>query len=128
MLFSFVTPNSPTSRQEIPPVTFGFTNSKKNSFRGNYMRKLGILVFTHFKQSHYIEVVQGGASSRAIHYWLCIFSLFWPKKYFKNQFFLPMKIWKNALKNCSYLAPIFFSISNQPKSYFLSHKIGHCAT
>ena len=26
-------------------VTFGFPNSKKNSFRGNYMRKYGNLIF-----------------------------------------------------------------------------------
>ena len=30
-------------------------------------------------QSHYIEVAQGGVSSRAIHNWLWIFSLFWAK-------------------------------------------------
>ena len=34
--------------------------------------------------SHYIEVAQGGVSSKAIHNWLWIFSLFWAKKRFKK--------------------------------------------
>ena len=35
-------------------VTFGFPNSKKNNFRGNYMRKYGILILYAFN----MEVIQ----------------------------------------------------------------------
>ena len=40
------------------------------------------------KQSHYIEVAQGGESSRARHNWLWILSLFWAKRNFKNILYL----------------------------------------
>ena len=50
----------------------------------NYPINSMVLFRIHcYCQSHYIEVAQGGMSSRAIHNWLWIFSLFQPKmKYF----------------------------------------------
>ena len=53
------------------------------------------LISDSCKQSHYIEVAQGGKSSRARQNWLWIFSLFWAKTQFKNQIYkrdiMPLK-------------------------------------
>ena len=97
-------------------------------------------------QSHYIEVTQGGDSSRAIHNWLWIFSLIWGKK--KNQkkkknfikkillfFFkiknkiLALKTWENCPQK---IGPhFFFSIANRhktsPNHIFCSLKMSPCA-
>ena len=46
---------------------------------GNFQKSL---LSVRFIQSHYIEVAQGGVSSRAIQNWLWIFSIFFSKKYY----------------------------------------------
>ena len=63
-----------------------------------------VLAVIHYcTQSHYIEVVQGGVSSRAIQDWLQIFSLFVAKKNLKK-----------LLSKVAYYR-FFFSKANRPK-------------
>ena len=110
------------------------------------------IVYSH-RQSHYIEVAQGGVCNRARHNWLWIFSLFWAKKnskekknikeilcnfllwtlqYLKKKFD-PENMKKTPSKVAHYRPKIFFSsIANRPKTspnfIFCSIKMSPCAT
>ena len=129
---------------------FHFPERNRVTMDRNIFVRNSLIFICTYTQSHYIEVPQGGVSSRAIHNWLWIFNLnIWAKKNKERKFikkilcnFLVRKLQcflkkslsiKNTLSKVAHNQPnFFFSIANRPKTgpnhIFCSIKMSPCAT
>ena len=86
MILSFELPKK--SSWVVAPQTNLSPTQFYNLIALGYGNMIAVFISDIAVQSHYIEVAQGADSSRAIHNWLWIFSLFWGKIFFsKNQFY-----------------------------------------